>query len=187
LRLGLFGGSFDPFHLGHFLIARAARESFRLQEVVFIPCAHSPLKKLRPVAGDRARLRMLQRGLQGQDWARVSSWEISRRKISYTVETARAWAAQSPRAALYWIMGSDQWEALPSWKDPEELKARLRFLVFPRPGKPRPRRGFWMREIPLRIDISATEIRQRLRNKLSIDGLVLPSVQKMIRESRWYR
>jgi nicotinate-nucleotide adenylyltransferase len=130
---------------------------------------------------------MLQRGLRGQVWARLSDWEIRRKTVSYTVDTAKEWAQRCPKAVLFWIMGSDQWEALASWKEPQQLRRRLRFLVFPRPQKPRLRRGFWMREIPVRIDISATDIRERLRKKQSIHGMVLPEVEKALRQKRWYR
>jgi len=187
LRVGLFGGSFDPFHLGHFLIARSALERFGLQRVVFLPCAHSPLKKIRPVASDRARLAMLRKGLQGQRWAEVSDWETRQGGVSYTVDTVRAWQKKHPRASLHWIMGSDQWRLLPSWKEPQELRKKLKFLVFPRPESPRARRGFQMREIPLRLDISATEIRHRIQRKLPLAGLVLPSVERLIQNNRWYR
>lgn len=187
MRIGLFGGSFDPFHLGHFLISRTAQEHFRLQKVVFLPCAHSPLKKGKPVAGDTARTSMLRQGLKRQSWADVSDWEIREGGVSFTVDTARAWAQRYPRATLYWIMGSDQWEALDSWKEPRELARLLHFLVFPRPKSPLQRRGFRMSEIPMRFDISATEIRNRLRRGVSIEGLVLPAVEKSIRRSRLYR
>ena len=187
MRLGLFGGSFDPFHLGHFLVARTAQELFGLTRVVFLPCAHSPLKKARPVADERARLTMLRKGLAGQSWAEVSGEEIRRGGISYTVDTARAWRKKHPHASLHWIMGSDQWNLLPSWREPQELRTKLRFLVFPRPDSPRPRQGFRMQEIPLRLDISATDIRQRAGKKLPLTGLVLPSVERLIQKNRWYR
>ena len=187
MRIGLFGGSFDPFHLGHFLIARTARELFRLRKVVFLPCAHSPLKKIRPVAGDRARLAMLRNGLKGQKWAEVSDWEIQTGGVSYTVDTLRAMQKRHPKASFFWIMGSDQWDLLPLWKEPHELRRKLQFLVFTRSQRPRARRGFRMREILLRLDISATEVRRRIQKKLPITGLVLPAVKTLIRKHRWYR
>ena len=187
MRIGLFGGSFDPFHLGHFLVARTAVESFGLKKVLFLPCAQSPLKKKRPVAPDTARVKMLKQGLKDHPWAEVSDWEIRQGGVSYTVETARAMGRQFPGRTLFWIMGSDQWRLLPAWKDPQELGRRLRFLVFPRPERPRVRRGFRMKEIPLRLDISATEIRERIRKEKTIEGLVLPSVEALIRGQSWYR
>ena len=187
MRIGLFGGSFDPFHLGHFLIARTAQERFALHKVVFLPCAHSPLKRVRPKAGDKARLAMLRKGLRGQGWAEVSDLEIREGGISYTVDTVREWIQRSPRQSLFWIMGSDQWGLLPTWKEPSELRKKLHFLVFPRPARPRPRNGFVMSEIPLRLDISATEIRRRIKKNLPLEGLLLPEVGLMIRKNRWYR
>ena len=160
---------------------------FRLQKVVFLPCAHSPLKKVRPVAGDRARLAMLREGLKGQGWAEVSDWEIKRGGVSYTVDTLRAMQKRHPRASFFWIMGSDQWDLLPSWKQPHELRRNLSFLVFPRPQSPRSRRGFRMKQIPLRLDVSATEVRRRIQKRLPITGLVPPAVETLIRKHRWYR
>ena len=183
----MFGGSFDPFHLGHFLIARSAREKFRLQEVVFIPCAHSPLKKHRPTASQSARMAMLRSGLRGQSWARIWDGEIRHPGLSYTVDTVRHWRRARPGSCLFWILGSDQWKLLPSWKHPKELARNLHFLVFPRPQSPRPRRGFRMSEIPLRLDLSATEIRRRIRQRLPVSGMVLPAVEKLLMRKGWYR
>jgi len=172
--------------LGHFLIARAAQENFKLQEVIFIPCAQSPLKRERPVASDTARMTMLRHGLRGQRWARIWGGEIRSQGISYTVETVRKLTQKLPGKGFYWILGSDQWRLLPSWKHPEELKRNLHFLVFPRPERPKPRRGFRMNEIPLRLDISATGIRRRLQRKLPITGLVLPAVERLLLREGWY-
>ena len=160
---------------------------FRLRNVMFLPCAHSPLKKIRPVAGDRARMTMLRQGLKGLGWAVVSDWEIKKGGVSYTVDTLRAMQKHHPKASFFWIMGSDQWDLLPSWKEPHELRRKLQFLVFPRPQSPRPRGGFRMREIPLRLDISATEVRRRIQRQLPITGLVSPAVETLIRKHRWYR
>ena len=130
---------------------------------------------------------MLRQGLKGQVWAEVSDWEIRQGGVSYTVDTVRFWSRRDPSASLFWIMGSDQWESLSSWRKPEELCRMLCFLVFPRPHPPRVRRGFRMQEIPLRLDISATEIRKRTLRKLSITGLVLPVVERLMQKNRWYR
>ena len=130
---------------------------------------------------------MLRKGLQGQRWAEVSDWETRQGGVSYTVDTVRAWQRKHTRASLYWIMGSDQWNLLPSWKEAQVLRKMLRFLVFPRPDSPRGRRGFRMRQIPLRLDISATEIRHRIQRKLPLAGLVLPPVERLIQNNRWYQ
>ncbi|NBS06937.1 MAG: nicotinate (nicotinamide) nucleotide adenylyltransferase [Verrucomicrobia bacterium] len=186
-RIGLFGGSFDPFHLGHFLIARLAKEKFRLDEVVYLPCARSPLKSSQPIAPSLERLQWLKTGLAGEKWARVSSWEIMRPGLSYSVDTALCWRLKHPGAQLFWIMGSDQWKVLHQWKDHKKLSRIVHFLVFPRPNPPRPRTAVKMSVLPERFDISSTQIRQRLKQKLSIRGMVPPEIEKRIQVSRFYR
>ena len=92
-----------------------------------------------------------------------------------------------PKGELYWILGSDQWSTLPRWKSFQELGGLVKFLVFPRPEVAQPLAGMKMNSIPLRLDISATEIRKRLHGQLSVRGLVLPLVEKSLRRSRVYR
>ena len=183
----MFGGSFDPFHLGHFLIGRTAWESLRLDKVVYLPCAHSPLKSFQPKASPKERLSWLKKGLLGQKWAQASDWEIKRTGVSYSVDTAAYWKMQVPNGDLFWIMGSDQWRVLPQWKDFRRLARWVHFLVFPRPETPKPRRGIHMTILPVRFDVSSTEIRQRVMRGLSIRGLVLEGLEKSISESRSYR
>ncbi len=169
------------------MIALAAREIFSLDQVIFLPCSQSPLKSARPIASDRARLSWLRAGLRGEGWAKVSSWEVDRQGPSYSVEAARHWNALEPKGELYWILGSDQWSTLPRWKNFEELGGLVKFLVFPRPEIAQPLTCMKMKSIPLRLDISATDIRGRLQRGLSVKGLVLPSVEKCLRRSRVYR
>jgi nicotinate-nucleotide adenylyltransferase len=186
-KIALFGGSFDPFHLGHFLVARMAWECFSLNQVVFLPCAQSPLKSFQPLAPDAKRLDWLKSGLKGQGWAKVSPWEIDRRGISYSVETARHWKIKNPHAGLYWILGSDQWGQLPRWKNFSDLARLVHFLVFPRSEIPLKKPGVKMSVIPARFDISSTEIRMRLKKGLSIKGLVPCELEGQLKRSRFYR
>ena len=183
----MFGGSFDPFHIGHFLIGRTAWESLRLDKVVYLPCAHSPLKSFQPKARTKERLSWLKKGLLDQKWAQVSDWEIKRSGVSYSVDTAAYWKRQVSNGDLFWIMGSDQWRVLPQWKDFRRLARWVHFLVFPRPETPKPRRGIRMTILPVRFDVSSTEIRQRVMRGLSIRGLVLEGLEKSVSESRSYR
>lgn len=186
-RVALFGGTFDPFHLGHFLIARWARDIFKLDRVVFIPCAQSPLKTSQPLAEDRLRLKLLRQGLRGERWAEVWTTELVRRGISYSIDTALSWKKKHPQDRLFWILGSDQWKALSRWRRPQELARLVHFLVFPRPDLPRPKRGIKMSVVPKRFDISATEIRGRLKEKLSVTGLVLLPVERQLLRQKAYR
>jgi nicotinate-nucleotide adenylyltransferase len=158
-----------------------------LDQVIFLPCSQSPLKSARPIASDRARLGWLRAGLRGESWARVSRWEVDRQGPSYSFEAARHWKTLEPKGELYWILGSDQWSTLPRWKNFEELGSLVKFLVFPRPEIAQPLTRMKMKSIPLRLDISATDIRGRLKRGLSVRGLVLPSVEKSLRRSGVYR
>ena len=156
--------------MGHFLIGRTAWESLRLDKVVYLPCAHSPLKSLQPKASAKERLSWLKKGLLGQKWAQVSDWEIKRSGVSYSVDTAAYWKRQVPHGALFWIMGSDQWRALPQWKDFRRLARWVHFLVFPRPETPKPRRGIRMTILPVRFDLSSTEISVYVKVGLTDDS-----------------
>jgi nicotinate-nucleotide adenylyltransferase len=162
-------------------------EKFRLDEVVCLPCAQSPLKNNRPIASALERLRWLKKGLAGERWAKVSSLEVERAGASYSVDTASHWREKSPNAKLFWIMGSDQWKVLPQWKEFKKLARWVHFLVFPRPILPKSRKGIKMSLIPARFDLSSTQIRHRLKQGLSIRGMVLPQIEKLVQESRSYR
>ena len=159
----------------------------RLTHIVYLPCAQSPLKKVQPLASASARLSWLRQGLSGESWARVSSWEIDRKGVSYSVDTAAFWKKKFPEAALFWIMGSDQWKALPQWKDFQKLARWVHFLVFPRPETPKARRGVSMSVLPLRLDLSSTEIRARIKRGLSIRGMVPPEIMSSVGQSRYYQ
>jgi nicotinate-nucleotide adenylyltransferase len=162
-------------------------EKFCLDEVVCLPCAQSPLKNNRPIASTLERLRWLKKGLAGERWAKVSSLEIARPGTSYSVDTASYWRKKNPNAKLFWIMGSDQWKVLPQWKDFKKLARWVHFLVFPRPVPPKKRSGIRMSPLPVRFDLSSTQIRHRLKKGLSIRGMVLPQIERLVQESRSYR
>jgi len=162
-------------------------EKFRLDEVVCLPCAQSPLKNNRPIASALERLQWLKKGLAGERWAEVSSLEVERPGTSFSVDTASHWREKNPNAKLFWIMGSDQWKVLPQWKEFKKLARWVHFLVFPRPIPPKSRKGIKMSLIPARFDLSSTQIRHRLKQGLSIRGMVLPQIEKLVQESRSYR
>ena len=158
-----------------------------MDKVVYLPCAHSPLKSSQPKASAKERLSWLKKGLSGQKWAQVSDWEIKRSGVSFSVDTAACWKKKAPQGALFWIMGSDQWSLLPQWKDFRRLARLVHFLVFPRSENPKPLRGIRMTILPVRFDLSSTEIRQRVLRGLSIRGLVLEDLERCICKSRSYR
>jgi nicotinate-nucleotide adenylyltransferase len=186
LRLALFGGTFDPPHWGHYLIARQAAELLALDKVIFIPCRRSPHKPGRRMASESARLAMTRALVRGEAWAEVSRVEMDGPEVSYSLDTAEHFRAQHPGAALFWIMGSDQWKALPRWKHPRRLAALVEFVVFPRPDPARARAGYRMIPLPLRHDLSASQIRERVAQGLPIKGLVPGAVARYIQDCRLY-
>src|ERR1700746_2111209 len=104
-RIGLFGGSFDPVHYGHLLVAQAAREELGLDRLFFIPAAQSPFKPESKPGPANERLRLLRLALAGQDWSEVDPQEIQRGGVSYTIETVRSYARRFPEAALFYLVG----------------------------------------------------------------------------------
>jgi nicotinate-nucleotide adenylyltransferase len=188
-RIGLFGGSFDPIHLGHLLVAQAAREEIGLTRLFFIPAAQSPFKpERRPTAADE-RLRLLRLALAGQSWCEVDEQEIQRGGISYTIETVAAYSDRFPGAELFYLIGSDQLPLLSKWRNAERLAKLAKFVVIPRPGQtqstlPAPFEGQFLAGFPL--GVSSSVIRGRLKAGLTIEHLVPPAVAEAIRNNRLY-
>src|SRR5690242_13897575 len=121
MRLGIFGGSFDPVHYGHLLLAECCRETLRLDEVWLIPAAVPPHKQLRELADGKHRLQMLELALGGHEQIRASAVELERGGISYTVDTLAAVRDRSPAAELFLLMGADSLHDLPNWREPARI------------------------------------------------------------------
>lgn len=190
LRLGLFGGSFDPVHWGHLWAARAAMEEARLDRLIFIPAAQSPFKANQPpVAPATERLRLLRLALAGQTDCEVDDSEIRRGGISYTVDTLREYGRRYPGAELFYLVGADHVPTLPRWRDAAEVAERAVFVAFVRPGQPlavfpAPFRGLNVTGFP--AGLSSSVIRARVRQGKPIDWLVPPPVAEAIRLSGLY-
>ncbi len=186
-RIALFGGSFDPPHQAHLAIAAAAVEHCDLQQVVFIPCQVSPLKGRSPGASGADRLAMLRLATNAMAWAAVSDWELSRPGPSYSWQTAEHLAAAHPGAALYWLMGADQWDALDRWARPDILRERLTFIVFARDGTPpAPQKGWRSIFLPGEFSGSSTEARLLLASGASTAGLLPEEVAEYALRRRLY-
>ncbi|MGH2498492.1 MAG: nicotinate (nicotinamide) nucleotide adenylyltransferase, partial [Candidatus Limnocylindria bacterium] len=130
-RIGVFGGSFDPPHLGHLAIALAALEAARLDRVLFVPARRSPLKETAPVATEADRLAMLRAAVADEPRFQVSTLELERDAPSYTVETLEALAGEGE---LFLILGADAAAERARWRDPARVAALATLLVAPRPG-----------------------------------------------------
>jgi len=183
LKIGLFGGSFDPVHLGHLLVAQAAREELALDRLSFIPAAQSPFKPANPPAPDALRVRWLRLALAGWTGCEIDEQELHRGGVSYTIDTLRDYAGRFPGARLYYLIGADNAAKLNEWREPAELARLAEFIVIPRPGGgtvalPPPFRGRPLRGFP--IAISSSEIRSRLRAGLPVRHLLPPAVAESI-------
>jgi len=188
-RFGLFGGSFDPVHLGHLLVAQAAREELSLTRLFFIPAAQSPFKPQRPPTPAKERLRLLRLALAGKEWCEIDEQEIQRGGVSYTIETVRDYRNRFPKAQLFYLIGADHVPELTKWRDADELARAVEFVVIPRPGRmevpcSEPFRGRALTGFPL--GISSSQIRGRLRAGQSIEDLVPAAVAEAIRNNRLY-
>lgn len=190
MRIGLFGGSFDPVHLGHLLVAQAAREELALDRLWFIPAAQSPFKPGRATAPAADRLCLLRLALAGQTGCDIDTQELDRGGVSYTIDTVRSYASRYPGADLFYLIGADHAGALPQWREAAELARRVQFVVVPRPGAegaapPPPFRGEALRGFPLAV--SSSSIRERIRQGRSIELLTGATVAAAIRERGLYR
>jgi nicotinate-nucleotide adenylyltransferase len=157
-RIALFGGTFDPVHEGHMRVARLARQQAHLDEVIFIPCQQSPHKKQSSSACIDDRLAML-RLAATEPWMRVSDYEARTPGPSFSYLTVEHFIAEHPQTEWFWLMGCDQWNALPRWKHPEILARHLTFLVFSRGEIPQPREGYRMIHLQGTHPASATALR----------------------------
>jgi nicotinate-nucleotide adenylyltransferase len=188
-RAGLFGGSFDPVHRGHLLVAQAACEELALDRLYFIPAAQSPFKPESQPAPGAQRLRLLRLALAGQARYEVDDQEVRRGGPSYTVETVRDYARRLPGSELFYLVGADHVPALPAWRAAEELARLVEFVVIPRPGQgpfelPPPFRLRRLSGTP--FGVSSSQVRARIKAGLPIDGLVPCPVAEAIANSALY-
>ena len=189
MKIGLYGGSFDPVHLGHLLVAQAACEEAGLDRLYFIPAAQSPFKPETTLTPAPERLRLLRLALAGRTNYELDDQEIKRGGVSYAIDTVRDYARRFPGAQLHWLIGGDHVAPLRSWREPEELARLVEFLAIPRPGQPDAVfppgfRGHALTGFPL--GVSSSQIRARVKAGLPIDSLVPATVAEAIRNYRLY-
>jgi nicotinate-nucleotide adenylyltransferase len=179
VRIGLFGGSFDPLHLGHLILAQDALEELALDWVVFIPAARNPLKSAGPRLSDAQRLAILETGVGRRDRMSVCHDEISRPGPSYAIDTVQTFLEHFPSAHLAWLIGEDSIQTLPEWKDIDTLAEWVTFASYPRPDQAgedrRIRERYAIRTLQGHpVAISSSQIRERLSQGLPVD-LFLPA------------
>lgn len=189
MKLGLYGGSFDPVHLGHLLVAQAAVEELGLDRLFFIPAARSPFKPDSLPAPDAVRLQLLRLALAGKTNCEVDDQEIRRGGTSYTIETLRDYAKRFPQAELFYLIGADNAAKLNEWREAGELAKLAEFVAVPRPGGatqsfPPSFRGRTLKGFPL--GVSSSQIRARAKAGLPVDHLVPSFVGEAIHAARLY-
>lgn len=181
---GVLGGAFDPPHLGHIVLAVDAWEYLGLEEIFFIPF-YLPPHKSQPIASFEDRLRMAEISVSSYPFIKVLDIEGRRKGISYTVDTLRELRKKEDRLAL--LIGADQAETFSEWKEPYEIIRLADVYVFSRENF-KPDKNFPFKILPSRrIDISSTEIRERIKDKKEVRHLLPPGVWEYIKRKNLYR
>lgn len=199
MRIGVFGGTFDPIHLGHLVAAEATRCALDLAKIIFVPAGEPWLKAALPVSPAHDRLEMVRLALVGERHFEISTSEIDRPGPSYTVDTmARLQRELGNEAKLYLLVGSDALSDFPRWKEPSRLIEMCQLAAFSRPGFPLPSLDDLESAVPgiskhitfvgvPQADISATEIRRLATLGISISHLVPAVVERYIVDRGLYR
>jgi len=195
-RLGVYGGTFDPVHLGHLAVARSVREAYDLSRILFIPARQSPLRDP-PQASARDRLAMVRRAIEGMPGFEASAIDIERPGPSYMVDTLRELAVRHPGADLFLVLGADAVGELPAWREADRILAAAQIIAVPRPGHtagippevlalhPRADRRIHLHHMPP-VDIAASRIRASRARGRSVEAWVPPAVAEYIAARRLY-
>ncbi len=183
-KVGIYGGSFDPIHHGHLILAREAREALDLEKVIFVPAAVSPFKGRAAAASGDMRLKMLQAAIKGEEGFAIDDCELRRPPPSWTIDTVLEIRKRETDSEIYLLIGEDTVATLDRWRRFDDLKKIVRFVVLDRTGSQTQRDYQIVRR---KIDISATEIRKRVAHEQSIRYLVPPAVEEIIQREKLYR
>ncbi len=183
LKIAIYGGTFDPIHHAHLILARDALETLAFDQVIFVPAAISPFKKTAPIASGELRLAMLRVAIQGEPKFAVEECELRRPPPSYTIDTVEEVRRRHNDAAIYCLIGEDNVGGLTKWHRFTELEKNVQFVVLDRTGQ-RPTHSYPI--VNRKIDISATDIRTRVASGRSICYLVPSAVKEIIRREKLY-
>lgn len=201
-RIGIFGGSFDPIHLGHLLLAEQAREQLELDTLVFLPAAISPLKlESSPRASAKQRIEMVQLAIGGNAHFAIDGREIDRGGTSFTVDTLQEIRGEKPEAELFFLMGVDSLDSFDQWRDPSRICRLAHVVVMARGGYTEPDMGKLLPYMPdatsaslekykLRmpeVEISSSDIRRRFQNQRSTRYQLHPAVEAYIKNNGLYQ
>lgn len=189
----LFGGTFDPPHIGHLIIAESILSDLDIDKIIFIPSSIPPHKPLHSYSSASSRVEMLQISIKGTPAFQISDIELNRPGASYSVDTIKQIKSQMSlsKEELYFVIGSDSLVEFQTWKNPHEILSLAQVIIAPRPSftkdmvKPEFLEQVQFLDTP-QIDISSSMIRERVREKKSIRYYVIPEVLEYIQEKRLY-
>lgn len=188
MRIGVFGGTFDPPHTGHAIVAGDACEALGLHTVIWIPVAQQPLKDALPLAPAADRKRMVELAIRGDPRFSLDTVELDRGGLSFTVDTLQMLSDANLGAELVLLVGTDSWASFDRWREPERILKLARVAVIARAGEQAPKHFGYTPEIVAarRVDVSSTEVRDRVRRGLPITGFVSDAVGEYIRSRKLY-
>ncbi|MDQ3606775.1 MAG: nicotinate-nucleotide adenylyltransferase [Gemmatimonadota bacterium] len=186
--IGVFGGTFDPPHLGHLIVAADVCVALELDRLLFIPAAVPPHKLAQVEATAEQRLEMVRAAVRGDARFEVDDLELRRPGPSFTVDTLHTLRTRFPESRLYFLIGADALREIHSWREPEEVARLAQLIVFARDGQQAPTmHGISAQPVPVtRVDISASEIRRRVRTGIPIRYLVPDAVREIIERENLY-
>ena len=192
VKIGFLGGSFDPVHFGHLVAAQDAFEQYRLDRLIFVPAAQAPLKPNEVQSSTEDRLAVLRAAIAWDRRFELSDFELRNGGTSYTIDSVRHFRAKFPNDQLYWIIGGDQLPKLHLWREINELARQIEFIFLERPGHPVKATpdvpGLKLHRCDGHlVEISSTELRERVRRGLSLDYFVPHKAIVQIEEKRLYR
>ena len=190
-RIGVFGGTFNPIHIGHLAVAQTAQEAMRLDKVIFVPSNWPPHKNSDTIAAARHRFNMVRLAIKGNSFFAISDFEIKRPGKSYTIDTLKYLRRIFPKGAkIFFIIGGDTLPHLKEWKYIDGILKMANFVVVNRPGQFRKNRGKRIRYYSVSmsgIDISSSNIRSRIAQSRATKYYVPDNVLSYIRKHRLYK
>ncbi len=186
-KIGLFGGTFDPIHIGHLIVAEWVWDALALDTVFFIPNNIHPFQKRQSISAGDLRLKMLELAIRSFPQFQISPYELQRKEVSYTIDTLRYFRKQYPNAQLNVIIGADNLADFDKWKEPQAILQEAQLVVYNRKGaaKKIDAPNIVYLETP-HIEISSTQIRERLRNGRSCQALLPADVYRFIVDNGLY-
>lgn len=188
MKIGILGGTFNPIHLGHLILAEEAREKLNFDKIIFVPTFLPPHKALSDIAAAVDRYKMIKLAIKTNKNLAVSDIEIKRDGLSYTIDTVKELKKTYVKDELYFITGSDLLKYLNDWKDLSEIIKAVKLIVVTRPGYPLERIPSYISTLAIRaVDISAFEIRQAIKEGNSFRYLVPEAVFNYIKKNNLYR